>query len=109
MVTYTSEMLQELGKINYFENCRRLMLSGVHHLDERAQVEAKDYLYDPNTGDVEKSYPKCKFYLRHFIIHIMKKTDFIPAFKCFFCTSCLVTKKLPPAGYGNVGEDPDDQ
>ena len=46
--------------------------------------------------------PKCKFYLRDFIIRIMKKTEFVPAAKRFFCSSCLVTKKLPPAGYGKV-------
>ena len=67
--------------------CSRLMLSGLHHLDERAQVEARDYLYGPNTGDVERSCPKCKFYLRDFIIHIMKKTEFVPAVKRFFCSS----------------------
>ena len=82
MVTNTSDLLQELGKMNFFGKgemvaleeqdtdcthmvCSRLMLSGLCHLDERAQVEAKDYLYDPNTGNVQKSCPKCKFYLQH--------------------------------------------
>ena len=52
------------------------MLSGLRHLYKRAQVEARDYLYDPNIGDVQKSCPKCKFYLRDFIIHIMQKMYF---------------------------------
>ena len=29
----------------------------------------------------------------------MEVTNFFPAVKRFFCSSCLVTKKLPPAGY----------
>ena len=82
--------------------CSILMLSGHTHLDERAQVEARDYLYEPNTGGVHKSCPKRKFYLRDFIIHIMKTTDFLPAFKHYFFSSCLVTKKLPTVGYCNL-------
>ena len=81
------------------------MLSGLHHLDERAQVEAKDYLLDPNTGYVEKSCPKCKYYLRDFILYIMKKMEFVPAVKRFFCSDCLVTKKIPPLGYGKAASN----
>jgi hypothetical protein len=32
----------------------------------------------------------------------MQKRDFFPAFKRYFYSSCLVTKKLPPVGYGNL-------
>ena len=62
MVTNTSDLLQELGKMNVFSkgemealeeqdrDCTHmvssiLMLSGLRHLDERAQVEARDYPY----------------------------------------------------------------
>jgi hypothetical protein len=47
------------------------------------------------TGDVQKSCPKC----RYFIIHLMEVTNFFLATRRFFCSSCLVTKKLPPEGY----------
>ena len=40
--------------------------------------------------------------MRDFIIHLMEVTNFFPATKRFFCSSCLVTKKLPPAGYANL-------
>ena len=74
----------------------------IQHLDNRAQVDVLDYQYDSNTGEVQKSCPKCNYYLRDFIIHIMEVTNFYPATKRFLCSSCLVTKKLPPAGYGNL-------
>ena len=80
----------------------KLMLSALQHLDNRAQVDERDFQYDPNTGDVQKSCPKCGFYLCDFLIHLMEVTNFFPATKRFFCSSCLVTKKLPPAGYKNM-------
>ena len=82
--------------------CSRLMLSSLQHLDNRAQVDERDYQYDPNTGVVQRSCPKCGYYLRDFLIHLMEVTNFFPATKRFFCSSCLVTKKLPPAGYANL-------
>ena len=85
----TSELLHALGQMNFFgkgevmaledaetdctdQVCSRLMLSSIQHLDNRAQVDLLDYQYDPNTGEVHKSCTKCNYYLRDFIIHIMK-------------------------------------
>ena len=82
--------------------CSRLMISSLQHLDKRAQVDARDYQYDPNTGSVQRTCPKCGFYLRDYLIHIMEVSNFFPAFKRFFCSSCLVTKKYPPSGYTNL-------
>ena len=115
----TSELLQALGQMNFFgkgevmgledaeTDCThqvyiRLMLSSLQHLDNRAQVDERDYQYDPNTGVVQKSCPKCNYYLRDFLIHIMEVTNFYPATKRFFCSSCLVTKKLPPVKYSKL-------
>ena len=56
--------------------CRRLMLSSLQHLDNRAQVDECDYQYNPITGVVQKSCPKYNYYLRDFLIHIMEVTNF---------------------------------
>ena len=77
------------------------MLSGLRHLDERVQPDCKsDYVSDPNTGEVVKTCPRCNFYLRDYLLHLMQKTDFVPSVERFFCCGCLTTKKIPPPGYG---------
>ena len=90
MTTKTKiDLLQELGSMNFFGKgqvtdlidteadcthpvCSHLMISSLQHLDERAQVDARDYQYDPNTGSVQRTCPKCGFYLRDYIIHLWK-------------------------------------
>ena len=57
---------------------------------------------DPNTGEVEKTCSRCNFYLREYLLHLMKKTDFVPSMERFFCSGCLSTKKIPPPGYVKV-------
>ena len=78
--------------------CSHLMLSSL-----RVQPECqKINISDPNTGEVEKSCHKCNYYLRDFILYIMKKTEFVPAIEHFFCCRCLVKKNIPPPGYEKV-------
>ena len=79
----------------------KLMLSA---LDNRAQVDVRDYQYDPNTGDVQKSCPKCGYYLRDFIIHLMEVTNFFPAIRRFFCSALLLA--VYPSGLVSKNESP---
>ena len=80
--------------------CSRLILSGMRHLDERVQPERKnDYVSDPNTGEVEKTCPKCNFYLREYLLYLMQKTNFVPSVERFFCSDCLTTKKIQPPAF----------
>ena len=105
MVTKNSTILQEQEQDEDCNHmvCSRLILSGMRHLDERVQPECNnDYVSDPNTGEVEKTCPKCNFYLREYLLHLMQKTDFVLSVERFFCSGCLTTKKIPPPGYGKV-------
>ena len=113
MVTNNSTILQELGRdellhqgayVSFGRAGRGLHPHGVqppfalHHLDEIVQSECKkDYVTDPNTGEVKKTCPKFKY-----LLHLMKKMDFVPSVERFFCSGCLTTKKIPPPGYGKV-------
>ena len=115
----TLDLLQELGRMKFDAkgevedlidaetDCThmvssKLMLPSQQHLDNWAQVDERDYQYDPNTVVVQRSCPKCGYDLHDFNIHLMEVTNFFPATKRFLCSSFPVTKKLPPAGYANL-------
>ena len=95
MVTNFDTQLHELGRMSYYskgkeldldeldENCIHwvsdlIMISGLSHLDARVQTGNKDYKVDPHTGAVEKNCPKCGYYLKEFLMHMIEKTGYIP-------------------------------
>ena len=83
--------------------CSLLMISGLRHLDARVPPECKkDYKTDPNTGTVVKNCPRCNYYLKEYLFHLMKKTNFVPSVERFLCSGCLSTRKIPPSGYGKI-------
>ena len=101
MVTNNSTILQEQEQDEDCNHmvCSRLILSGMRHLDERVQPECNnDYVSDPNTGEVEKTCPKCNFYLREYLLYLMQKTNFVPSVERFFCFGCLTKSHLQAMG-----------